>query len=428
MDRLRQVDDVGRIEDVRMVVAENTVVVLEIELIYDRSGRRSVAAVSVADAQELAERVVYEQQRRPGGLLPIRLKRVVPGIAAMSFENNVLVVDEWEIVVCQTPLAADSQNAIGLPVLRIGFEERTWGNRILVEQRVAGASQQQHVIAVVADVRCLEERMPGRRLRDGEVPVGGRGNLVVPHLHKRNLSAVHRPRTCWNAGERVQVVIQERPGTITERPRAGVRFSRSVNARLVFEDREPSAQYGLAIAEDVKRGTHPGKRICPRRNVPGSGNRRVCRMVLNARVRWAIRSVYISRGIPDPESRAVRVVILAHMVESQTKIDGQPFRYLPGILRVAGNLMVLNRSEGIRVVLVIGLNAARQLVGDDVIGGVAAPLLKFISAVSADIEPGLEVLILVPVESELHRVVAPHFAQVVVDSRVRFRRAKHVCA
>ncbi len=146
-----QIPDVGGIEDLGMVEAENAIVRFDIERITMISGTGAVLAVTVADAKHFAERVIRDEVMGPDCFCK-KSAANYSSRTAMAGDPDIAVALERAIIVASgsSPCRWGSR-----PGLRIGSEEGSERDHVdIVGIRVGSGGQK--VAAAVADIGSLE--------------------------------------------------------------------------------------------------------------------------------------------------------------------------------------------------------------------------------------------------------------------------------
>src|ERR1017187_8312791 len=120
-----QIDYVGCVEDVGVVPRQHAVVCVQAERIYDGACLRAIGAVPIADAEDLAERVIRGKGHASRLLLPRRNKRVVVRVTAVGFQENTRIVVERIVILSREAASPGGRRAreIVLAGYRIGSVE-----------------------------------------------------------------------------------------------------------------------------------------------------------------------------------------------------------------------------------------------------------------------------------------------------------------
>jgi len=162
MNRIPKFQNVGGIEDVGAIVAEDTVVRVHVEREYSRSSRCSVAAVVVSNTEDLTERVV-RYERNPSSLfLQCRLQRVIVRITPVRYEVDVTVALQRAVVIGREARLGDWYH---LPSKRIRSEESAQWDIIWVGE----VADDDAIPALVSNVRDFEQHASAELLVYREV-------------------------------------------------------------------------------------------------------------------------------------------------------------------------------------------------------------------------------------------------------------------
>ena len=100
--RAGEIDDVSRVEDLRVVVVQHAVVRAQSERPQGIAVALAVVSLVIANAEHLAERIVGHEGDAAGLLLPSSNQAIVIGIAAVTDQGHTrvegvrIVVGGWE--------------------------------------------------------------------------------------------------------------------------------------------------------------------------------------------------------------------------------------------------------------------------------------------------------------------------------------------
>ena len=299
---------------------------------------------------------------------------------------------------------------------RILLEEPADRNIVQVEE-LAVRSIHIFVCAAIAHIRHVQHRPPRKRLRDGHVPVIGERLAAIALLHcidtRSVLSNAGRGREGCDVGD----AIEWSWGLVFKRSGRSAASLRRFACRLVAEYAEPSAEHGLAIAEDIVRDPATRRVVEHSRYESGERNAFVDGMPLQTGVIGRAGAVVIVCRHPDlvAGGKVVKSVPLPNVVEPEAIVNCQPPIYFPRILRKERYLVVGVVRSDIQVLLLIRTDIAqhhvsyvvrcRVLTAGEVIGSVVGTVA--ILLVGA----------FVPVKPDLDGVRTKYLGEVVIKSR-----------